>query len=65
MRGSFFTSYLPSLQLHLPEIFDNPICYRVCERKDFDITLQREFGIYHEDLRRCSPCLLFLPKLNL
>jgi hypothetical protein len=49
-----------SLQSCLAEVLDDSICYRLCERKHLGIALQREFGIYPEDLCGCGPGL-FLP----
>jgi hypothetical protein len=48
------TSFL-SLQPRFAQVFDDTICYRLWERKDLGITLQREFGIYPEDLYGCGP----------
>jgi len=47
-----------SLQPRPSQVFDDTICYRLWKRKHVAITLQREFGIYPEDLCGCGPGLL-------
>ena len=62
MKREFVASSLRSLQPCLTQVFDDTICYMLWERKDLGITLQREFGIYPEDLCGCGPGLLLLPQ---
>jgi hypothetical protein len=50
-----------SLQSRLAEVLDDPIRHRLREGKDLGISLQREFGIYPEELCGCGPGLLLPP----